>query len=381
METLTDLVLSAFLTHWPRLKNDPAELAARLQRRGHALLNRPPRAWCIALRAGDTRITPLYAAIDEHDAYENRHPHTVHVTAKLVQRLCQPVFIGAWGEPATDVAAKLGVHPQGLNHLMRIGFFRARYVQGLGGKRGKPVPILHHDGPLDPQSRSFRPPLPAWGGLWQYHANAFRSAFDGVSGEGFVQPILREPEFHNTRWGDRFQGWVWRCPGCNRTTPKLYFPLPVPIVERFLNLQPSASEADACNIEFPLPTFACGRCHHVTNLSRVDRNSWNEFVTYLTAGLLYGREVPMPADWVERTNTKVKRPNARPAVRRADICRLLVETDLTRDQIAEAIGLRRGTINMHVEDVYKQFGVHSREALRSHPSAPHPRSPRVRQSA
>src|SRR5207302_1418593 len=46
----------------------------------------------------------------------------------------------------------------------------------------------------------------------------------------------------------------------------------------------------------PLPTFACDKCHRIKRFSRCDPNAWNEAVTYLSAGLLYGREVQRP-DW------------------------------------------------------------------------------------
>jgi len=358
MQNLPQYILDTFLTLWPTLRDNPHELAARLQRRRRALLTRPPRAWCIALRPGDTRMTPWDTVLDDCHAPDRQRPHTVTITAALVRRLCQPVYIDPWGEPAADVAARLGVNLQGLAYLMRVGFFRVRRVQGLGGKRGKPVPILHYDcalhGPLDPQSRSFRPPLPAWGSLWPYHANALPDDFE--------QPVRREPDVRPGRWGDCFQGWIWRCPACDRPTDKLYYPLPVPAIDQYLNLHPSASDADA--LSPPPPTFACGRCHRVTHLSRADPNSWNAFVTHLSAGLLYGREVPKPADWSGRRNTKARRPNARPALRRAEVCRLLTETDLTRADLAAHLGLSRGTINMHVEAVFDQYGVHSREELR-----------------
>jgi hypothetical protein len=51
---------SAILTAWARirpiLQSDPDELAARLARRRSQLLLRPPRAWCLAVRATDRRL-------------------------------------------------------------------------------------------------------------------------------------------------------------------------------------------------------------------------------------------------------------------------------------------------------------------------------------
>jgi DNA-binding CsgD family transcriptional regulator len=45
----------------------------------------------------------------------------------------------------------------------------------------------------------------------------------------------------------------------------------------------------------PNSSFACEKCHKIRRISRCDPNAWNEIVTYLSAGLLYGREVQRPA--------------------------------------------------------------------------------------
>ena len=66
---------------------------ARLARRRNGMLNRPPRAWCAALRASDTRITPLRAIIRPKDAMDaadgpcSLKTHTVTIDAELVRSL------------------------------------------------------------------------------------------------------------------------------------------------------------------------------------------------------------------------------------------------------------------------------------------------------
>jgi hypothetical protein len=47
----------------PRLERDTAELRRRLARRDAKLINQPPRAWCIALRASDSRLARYQSTI------------------------------------------------------------------------------------------------------------------------------------------------------------------------------------------------------------------------------------------------------------------------------------------------------------------------------
>jgi hypothetical protein len=358
METLTKLVLDAFLAHWPKLKNDPTELAARLQRRQRAQLNRPPRAWCIALRAADTRLTPMHAITDDCHAYADRRPHTVTIDAKLVQRLCQPVRIEPPGEPWHDVAAKLGVHAHGLRRCMKNGLFEVRRILHLGGARGRPVPVLYTPRLLDPCARGFLPPGGYWGHAWKRRGDCVPADLH--------QAVRREPIFDD--WPLNFRCWTWACPACDARADTLYLPLRVPYVEHYLQLGLPVADAEAA--PDPAATFACQTCHRVHHLSRADGNSWNEFVTFLTCGLLYGREVPMPADWAERTNAEFKVARPRPAVRRNEVARLLAHTDLTRNQIARELNVRIGAVHTLVAKLYAQHGVHTRAQFRAHPAAP-----------
>src|SRR5258706_16351186 len=51
-------LLEEYLRVAGKLAGDRAELARRLARRRTSMLVDPPRAWCLAVRASDTRITP-----------------------------------------------------------------------------------------------------------------------------------------------------------------------------------------------------------------------------------------------------------------------------------------------------------------------------------
>jgi len=64
---------------WLRVRNeiltDPDELRRRLARRRMKSLTRPPRAWCVAIRASDRRITPAHWVIAPEHAMDLDHPH------------------------------------------------------------------------------------------------------------------------------------------------------------------------------------------------------------------------------------------------------------------------------------------------------------------
>src|SRR5947207_12729928 len=101
-----DDVSAAILDAWAeigrRLKSDPLELAKRLARRRMKTLRRPLRAWCLAVRASDTRITPMSAAIVPEDAAYPGHPelyreHEVTLNAQLLRKLCRPVELSPYG--------------------------------------------------------------------------------------------------------------------------------------------------------------------------------------------------------------------------------------------------------------------------------------------
>src|SRR5215212_5388341 len=83
----------------PEILADPAELHRRLARRQLKSLTRPPRAWCIALRACDHRITPAHWPIHPEHALSLNHPehpyepieHQVTIQKHSIRRYCNPV--------------------------------------------------------------------------------------------------------------------------------------------------------------------------------------------------------------------------------------------------------------------------------------------------
>src|SRR3989440_11038927 len=106
---------------WLRLRgkilSDPQELQRRLARRRMKSLTRPPRAWCVAVRASDRRITPAHWVISPEHAMDLDHPehpyepieHEVIIRPHALRKFCRPVRTDSWGEQVEDVCKKLGV--------------------------------------------------------------------------------------------------------------------------------------------------------------------------------------------------------------------------------------------------------------------------------
>jgi hypothetical protein len=98
-EDLERNIREAWLRVRKDILNDPQELQRRLARRGMKALRRPPRAWCLAIRASDRRITPAHWVIVPEHAMELMHPehpyepieHEVTIGTHALRRYCHPV--------------------------------------------------------------------------------------------------------------------------------------------------------------------------------------------------------------------------------------------------------------------------------------------------
>src|SRR3954470_7240311 len=150
MDDLELALLEAWRRLSPRLLADPTELAKRLARRRSALLTRPPRAWCLALRASDRRITAAHWLLTPEHALDLDHPehpyepieHTVTIQPHGLRKFCRAVRTDSWGELVGDVARRLGCSKVALLRARRAGLFTERRIAGLGGKWGHPIPLI-----------------------------------------------------------------------------------------------------------------------------------------------------------------------------------------------------------------------------------------------
>src|SRR6266542_5012386 len=135
-EDIEDLVREAWERVKPTLERDGEELKRRLARREGRGMGRPPRAWCLALRAMDLRLDeaaesqPGTPALSQREwekvrrvPREGQRDEVVMTTEKL-RRLCSPVRLEAPGEPLSDVAKKLGARPSNLDYARLKGVFQ-----------------------------------------------------------------------------------------------------------------------------------------------------------------------------------------------------------------------------------------------------------------
>src|SRR5437667_10086209 len=147
-EELERNICEAWVKLRGKILSDPQELAGRLARRRNRSLTRPPRAWCVAIRASDRRITAAHWILTPEHAMDLGHPehpyepieHEVTIQTHAIRRYCHPVSFSR--EEAVDVARMLGVSPARIWSARSIGLFSEDLIRCLGGKRGHPVHLL-----------------------------------------------------------------------------------------------------------------------------------------------------------------------------------------------------------------------------------------------
>ena len=376
MPDMTDLdraLLEAWNNISPRLRSDPDELQRRLARRRSPTLMRPPREWCIAMRASDRRITPLTAPLEperamylpNHDSTRFRQPHAVTITRRLLRELTAVVRLAPPHEDHRDVARYLGTTPAALYNARRAGVLRVEHYKGLFGRPGRPVPVLFTWDLLDPCAANYwRRPHAVWGTHWQF-------LIDFVP-PGFEQTVERVPFHVGTRAAVRagsqekelFRGWRWICPGCRKPARTIYYAISPVNFPELLGIDPAPARENGADAHPAMPPcFACSRCHGVRHFSPVARGAWNYFVSYASAGLLYGREVPRPA-WFkpERRRAYHPLPRRAPSRRQLQVLeRLKQGWPMTR--IALDLRIGTSTVEAYARQVYRHHHVRTRRAL------------------
>ena len=170
-----------------------------------------------------------------------------------------------------------------------------------------------------------------------------------------------------------FRGWMWICPICGQRKTKLFLPLPpINVIRGYGTLVEDDVIDAAIAADFTLrrplvprlPGIACLKCHGVHQLSRASRCYWNEVVTYLSGGLLYGREVARPAWFTpDRKRAFAPRPTAPPSRRRPQVLALLLK-GMTHLQVARELGISKGAVCRYAAQLYARHGVRSLAELR-----------------
>jgi DNA-binding CsgD family transcriptional regulator len=382
-EDLERNIRDAWLRIRRQIVNDPLELQRRLARRRTKTLTRPPRAWCIAIRASDRRITPAHWVITPRHAMDLDHPlhpyepieHEVTIQTHAIRRYCHPVSFSR--EDAVDVAQMLGVSVGTLRKMRLKGKFYERYIRGLGGKPGRAVPLLEGGGQLlDPCAKEYSPPHPIWGGAWEFLSRmmppdfeqtvvrrpVFAATFRGRPGLAAYGRTI--PEDHAYKDEMKFMGWRWLCPMCGKQVRTIYHPLPVrtlfdswftdPVIYKRL--------CDADLPQPPPPSFACKHCHDIYYFSPIKRDAWNRFITYVTAGMLYGCEVEKPASFIPERKRRMIRQLNRPAPEREKVFEGL-KKGWSAFQIARELGKSIHTVRCAMRNICIQEDVADVHAL------------------
>ncbi|MEM7626731.1 MAG: hypothetical protein AAF333_14150 [Planctomycetota bacterium] len=286
-----------------KLRGDPAARGRRYERGLRKALRRPPRAWCISLRAADTRIES--SAFIEPDLVAARREHRLLMFGGLVSHLCKPVVIEWPGVIYDEAARRLGLDPRTMIDWIRKGWVDSRRERVPGRKGPMTRYVWTGAGGVDVGYGRGRGR--EWGTLWQ---NLWRRV-----PADFEQVIRRVPRLRprsGARRGgeaiDAFRGWDWECPGriaadgkelgCGRVCKKLVAPLPVWTIDRALGA--SAGAALVAESSPVRSRFACEKCWNVQHTPSDPDAAWNTLVSYLSGGLVYGREVPRPGWWKRR---------------------------------------------------------------------------------
>ena len=310
--------------------------------------------------------------------------HEVIIRPHGLREHCRPVRTDSWGELVEDVAKRLGAaRKAGLMKARGAGVFSERSVKGLGGRHCQyPVPLIHSWKTLDPSGPVFARPDPLWGSMWEWLADMIPDDFE--------QTVVRRPIFRqmNGRVGEwangreempqykdemRFWGWSWVCPACRKTVRKIYYPVAPRTVFDYLGYDPARSTKaraqskkylayDVEDVGKPPGTFACGVCHGVARFTRTSAQGWNMVVSWLTRGMLYGREVEKPS-WYRRERKRTRlRILGRPAVKR-DAVFARMRLGWTIQQIALNLKMSKSAVVCLMHVICRLEGVKNRHEL------------------
>jgi DNA-binding CsgD family transcriptional regulator len=355
-----DLIEDAWRRIGPRIKGDPGELRKRMLRRESGMMRRPPRAWCLAVRAADTRISPASAIISpEGAAYPGTgifEKHEVLLNAKLLRRLCRPVVCPRPYAEVDWLMKELGCSLHNIKAAIKAGVFSVRKIQNLGGKWGWPVPVLSTRELLDPSARLREQADVLWGTTWRYLCEHVP--------EDLEEAIVRVPTFtkglggrYSAR-GEIFSGWKWVCPKCDETCRTIFYPMGPMYGLKLFEEVGGVSEKSASG-------FGCMRCHNVLYFSRINMRTWNHLISHLSDGLLFGADVKRPSWYVQQRKRKFHPILRRePSKRREEVLRGILD-GLTYREIGERLGIKKSTVASYAGEIFRQRGVKGLAELRA----------------
>ncbi len=302
MDELDQALLEAWHEVSQRLENEPWALARRMERVSRKELRRPVRAWCVALRASDARIGAheWRTELQGHFAMKGRN-HFLTLTGERLRELCKPVRIDWPGLPVPEAAELLGRDQRTVWSWVKKGRLeRANPERATIGRKHRVW-----SGPIDPQADDGRGPWEVWGTLWQ-------GLWERIP-EDYFQRVQRTTRVRTKREDGpgqpkHIRGWDWRCPGrllatgqylkCGRVCKKLWMPLPAWTIGDYLKGRSGGAWDALPRYEAGRPRFACAKCWGMRfdPVWHCPDEAWNRFVSVISGGLLYGREVVPPRE-------------------------------------------------------------------------------------
>lgn len=248
----------------------------------------------------------------------------------MIRELTKPVYINWPGVTYKEAARICGrdlktmqgwVHKGARKGHFKIDHYREFMFpeftrRSKGGKRGESGrPYVWTPTAINPNSLEGEPPHPVWGTLWQWLWEALP--------EDYEFEVQRVPMMRVRKGKEVFRGWNFLCPGrldaegnlvaCGRRCTYLYAPQTVWTLAH--------SICDGAGTGFDMPegsglagqwfpgtsdpvkdaahgmrSFACNACWKVRSPCMAKSSGWNEFVSQISGGLLYGKDVPRPPE-------------------------------------------------------------------------------------
>ena len=304
MKLLDQLLLESWYAVSEELRDKPWALGRRMERVGRKELRRPVRSWCVGLRASDSRIGAheWRTELQEHFAYKGKN-HFVTLSGDRLRELCRPVRIKSPGVLVGEAAKLLGRDERTVWSWMGKGRLNVERSSVPGRTRMKHRVWC---GPMDPQADDGRGPWEVWGTLWQ-------SLWERIPAE-YTQRVQRTTRLRMKREAreesqGHFCGWDWRCPGrllatgqylhCGRVCKKLWMPLPAWTIGDYLEGRTGGVWEKMPRFELGRSRFACSKCWGMRfdPVQSDPQEAWNRFVSVISGGLLYGREVDRGVIW------------------------------------------------------------------------------------
>jgi hypothetical protein len=315
MDTLDQLLFDAWHRISREIRAKRIRALKRSRRRMKGVLKHPMRETCLVIRASDTRINEQSAGIDPPGAFDARMEHMVTIRGTLIREVTRPISMPWPGVTYHEAARRFGRDHKSIANWVRKGMFQVNRYPEFGfpreGTRGR-RPYIWTPSPLDPNAIRCEPPHPVWGTLWQWQWEKMP--------EDYELTVPRVPQFRIHHRKTCFRGWYFICPGrlnhdgepvgCGRECAYLYAPQTLWTFGKAIGDESGFDMPDNSGLVgqwFPAlhdtsratgqRSFACRDCWKVRRAWMAHYMGWNDFITHISGGLLYGRDVPRPPEF------------------------------------------------------------------------------------